>query len=75
MELDKLLSVSLDERTDLSIYEYIDENNVLILTTEDAIFVIQLDSMQLKQSFETFRPDQGHHCHTAEYIAAVLRSI
>ncbi|KAK3152638.1 hypothetical protein QOZ80_2BG0161600 [Eleusine coracana subsp. coracana] len=50
VELDKLLN--LDGPTDLLIYGYVDENNVLLVMTGATLFEIQLDSMQLKKSFQ-----------------------
>ncbi|GJN19474.1 hypothetical protein PR202_gb06754 [Eleusine coracana subsp. coracana] len=60
VELDKLLSLSWDGQTKLSIYGYVDGSNELLLTTYDTIFVIQLDSMKFKKSFGIFRPNCGH---------------
>ncbi|GJM90760.1 hypothetical protein PR202_ga07070 [Eleusine coracana subsp. coracana] len=50
VELDKLLNM--DGPTDLLIYGYLDDNNVLLVMTGGTFFEIQLDSMQLKKSFE-----------------------
>lgn len=52
IELDKLLSVDTENGFLPLICGFAEEDNVTFLATSDGVFMVQLESMQLKKSFE-----------------------